>query len=218
MHATSPGVSRAGPRRSHLAARIGSGSRDDSSRGDAMPVVQNECSRADSRLDSPVVAMTEEEFDDFYTASLPRLVGQLYVMTGDRAEAQDVVQEAFVRAWQRRSRFSAAHNPEAWIRTVAWRLAISRFRRVRRGFDLLLRQRQDHTVSGPSEMRPVIVDALRRIPEAQRRAIVLHYLCDLSVQEVAAETQAPVGTVKARLARGRAALAPHLADLQRERS
>ena len=46
--------------------------------------------------------MDREEFTSFYTASCPRLVGQLYAMTGDRAEAQDAVQEAFVRAWVHR--------------------------------------------------------------------------------------------------------------------
>jgi RNA polymerase sigma-70 factor (ECF subfamily) len=52
-----------------------------------------------------------------------------------------------------------------------------------------------------------LVAALRRLPEEQRRAIVLHHLADLPVAEVAAETGAPIGTVKARLSRGRAALA-----------
>ena len=53
---------------------------------------------------------------------------------------------------------------------------------------------------------------LREIPEAQRRAIVLHHLGGLSVAEVAHEVGAPEGTVKARLSRGRAALASLLAD------
>jgi RNA polymerase sigma-70 factor, ECF subfamily len=51
-----------------------------------------------------------------------------------------------------------------------------------------------------------LVQALGELPEAQRRAIVLHHMCDLPVAEVAAEVGAPVGTVKARLSRGRAAL------------
>jgi RNA polymerase sigma-70 factor (ECF subfamily) len=57
-----------------------------------------------------------------------------------------------------------------------------------------------------------LVAALKQLPEAQRRAIVLHHLCDLSVEQVAAETDSPTGTVKARLARGRAALAQLLSD------
>ena len=54
--------------------------------------------------------------------------------------------------------------------------------------------------------------ALRRLPAAQREAIALHYLADLPVHEVATATGVPVGTVKARLSRGRAALALLLAD------
>jgi RNA polymerase sigma-70 factor (ECF subfamily) len=57
-----------------------------------------------------------------------------------------------------------------------------------------------------------LVAALRRIPEAQRRAIVLYHLAGLTVEQVAAEVGAPAGTVKARLARGRAALAQLLSE------
>ena len=56
------------------------------------------------------------------------------------------------------------------------------------------------------------IDALRKVPGEQRRALVLYYVCDLSVAQIAAETGVPDGTVKARLARGRAALAPHLRE------
>jgi RNA polymerase sigma-70 factor (ECF subfamily) len=58
-----------------------------------------------------------------------------------------------------------------------------------------------------------IVAALRRIPAEQRRAIVLHHLVGLSVEEVANETGARPGTVKARLSRGRQAMAPYLTDI-----
>jgi RNA polymerase sigma-70 factor (ECF subfamily) len=64
----------------------------------------------------------------------------------------------------------------------------------------------------PSIDNVALVAALRQIPEAQRRAIVLHHLGGRSVAEVAHETGVPEGTVKARLARGRAALAELLSD------
>jgi RNA polymerase sigma-70 factor (ECF subfamily) len=155
--------------------------------------------------------MTEAEFDAFYAASYPRLVGQLYAMTGDWAEAQDVVQEAFIRAWDRRSRFEVHAAPESWIRTVAWRLAVSRLRRLRRGAELLRRHHVERVeqdfAAGANEDHAELVQALRTLTEHQRRAVVLHYLCDLSVEDVAAETGTTVNAVKARLARGRAALA-----------
>lgn len=74
--------------------------------------------------------MTDDEFEEFYAHSVKDLVGQVYLMTGDLHEAQDVVQEAFVRAWGRRARLRREAGPEAWIRTVAWRLAVSRWRRL----------------------------------------------------------------------------------------
>lgn len=156
--------------------------------------------------------MTEEEFDAFYADAAQRLVGQLYGMTGDLAEAQDVVQDAFVRAWDRRSSLSTEQNPEAWVRTVAWRLAVSRWRRARMATRLHRQHHVTEHVAAPDESTVALVAALKQIPEAQRRAIVLHHLADLTVEQVASETGVPTGTVKARLVRGRAALATLLAD------
>jgi RNA polymerase sigma-70 factor (ECF subfamily) len=155
------------------------------------------------------------EFDEFYAATVDRLTGQLYAMTGDLPEAQDVVQEAFVRAWQRRRALSSTEHPEAWVRTVAWRLAVSRWRRVRNSVTAGRRHAaQAGQPQAPSVDSLALVAALRQIPEAQRVAIVLHHLCDMSVDQVALETGVPVGTVKARLARGRAALAPFVNDTE----
>ncbi|MFP3989415.1 SigE family RNA polymerase sigma factor [Streptomyces sp. E11-3] len=156
--------------------------------------------------------MTEDEFDTFYASAFPRVVGQVYAFTGDYGQAQDVVQEAFVRAWDRRRDFLASEAPEAWIRTVAMRLAVSNWRRARRWLELVRRTPPPGQAPGPALEHVALehvalVAALRQLPEAQRLAIVLHHLCDLSVEQVASETGAPAGTVKARLSRGRAALA-----------
>ncbi len=156
--------------------------------------------------------MDADEFDSFYAGSFHRLVGQLRAMIGDAEEARDCVQEAFVRAWSHRGTLRQVESPEAWVRTTAYRLAVSRWRRVVRS-----RRAPDRAVSAPhhtrppSEARVVLLDALDRLPADQRRALVLHHLCDLSVAQVAAEVGAPVGTVKARLSRGRAALQALLA-------
>jgi RNA polymerase sigma-70 factor (ECF subfamily) len=97
------------------------------------------------------------------------------------------------------------------------RLAVSRWRRARRWLELMRRDPPPEYAPGPEPERAVLVDALRRLPEAQRMAVVLHHLCDLSVEQVASETGAPVGTVKARLSRGRAALARELAPGEGEK-
>ncbi|MBD0746515.1 SigE family RNA polymerase sigma factor [Streptomyces sp. CBMA152] len=156
--------------------------------------------------------MTDDEFEEFYAHSVTRLVGQLYLMTGDLHEAQDVVQEAFVRAWGRRAKLLREAGPEAWIRTVAWRLAVSRWRRGKRAGEAWLlhsggRPEAEH---GPDPSSVALVDALRLLSERQRRVAVLHYVCDLTVEQVAAETGLSTGTVKTHLSRARAALRPHL--------
>ncbi|RJK94187.1 SigE family RNA polymerase sigma factor [Vallicoccus soli] len=156
--------------------------------------------------------MDAAEFDAFYERWVRPLTGQLYAMTGDLAEAQDVVQEAFAKAWEHRARLDAEAAPQAWVRTVAWRLAVSRWRRTRNALTAWHRRADDQPVPPPSEDHAALAAALRLLPAEQRRAVVLHHLCDLSVEQVAAETGAPTGTVKARLSRGRAALAAHLAQ------
>jgi len=158
--------------------------------------------------------MDREEFTTFYGAAFDRLVGQLYAMTGNLAEAQDAVQEAFVRAWAHRGRLDRGGAPEAWIRVTAWRIAVSRWRRARAGSALAALGARPEQVDGPSPDRVAFVAALRKVPAEQRRALVLFHLCDLTVEQIAAETGAPTGTVKARLARGRAALAPYLTEDQ----
>lgn len=157
--------------------------------------------------------MEAEEFDDFYAASFGRLVGQVYAMTGDREEAQECVQEAFVRAWSHRRALQQSRAPEAWVRTTAYRLAVSRWRRVVRSRRAPDRAVQPATSDeGPNADRVAVIEALRQLPEPQRRALVLHHLCDLSVAAVAAETGVAEGTVKARLSRGRIALETLLSD------
>ncbi|MFJ6214488.1 SigE family RNA polymerase sigma factor [Streptomyces sp. NPDC092296] len=156
--------------------------------------------------------MTVEEFEEFYASAVRRLTGQLYVMLGDLHEAQDVVQEAFVRGWSRRRQLAGDGNPEAWIRTVAWRLAVSRRRSRRRSEEAWRRHGEPPPVEGPGPGTVALVAALRELSPKQRRTVALHYVCDLSVEQIGAETGLSTGTVKTHLARGRAALVHRLPD------
>lgn len=158
-----------------------------------------------------------DRVQEVYATSYRRLVGQLTGVTGDPVEAEDVVMEAFVRAVGSRS-FLAANNPEAWLRTVAVNVSRTRWRRSRFFRDVSHRLVAEEAYADLPEDRLVLLAALRRLPAAQREAIALHHLADLPVHEVAEAVGAPVGTVKARLARGRTALAALLAETDTERS
>ena len=153
-----------------------------------------------------------EDFDSFYAAAFPRLVGQLALVTGDRHEAEDVVQEAMARAASRWTRLGAYEAPEAWVRRVAFNLAVSGHRRARRRLAALLRLGPPAPVPPVSVDALALADALQELTLAHRQVVVLYYLADLPVEQVAAELGVPVGTVKARLARARGALAARLTD------
>lgn len=98
------------------------------------------------------------------------------------------------------------------MRTVAFRIRVSAWRKAT---NRLRAQRRHGPPPDEPELNPdyvAILDALRKIPEAQRQTIALHYVLDLTVEEIAGETGVAIGTVKARLHRGRKALAGHLGD------
>jgi RNA polymerase sigma-70 factor (ECF subfamily) len=151
------------------------------------------------------------DFDELYQAHYGNVVAMAYAMTGDLAEAQDLAQEAFCRAWQRWRKIAGYDDPLAWVRRVVANLATSRWRRlgVTRRY---LHRESTGTIPALSPDRVALVAALRTLPASHRHAIVLHYLADLPVATVADELGVAEGTVKSWLHRGRAALAAQLAD------
>lgn len=150
-------------------------------------------------------------FDEVYRHHFQPLVVQLYAFVGDMGEAQDLVQEAFSRAWPRWHRIARYDDPVAWVRRVAWNAGASRWRRVRTARLFQQRQRLD-VVDGPGPERVALTAALGTLPADQRRAVVLHYLAELTVNEIAEDCGVAPGTVKSWLHRARAALATRLAD------
>jgi RNA polymerase sigma-70 factor, ECF subfamily len=149
---------------------------------------------------------------DLYAACYDRLVRVLTLVAGDRAEAEDVVQEAFVRLVPRWSKISTYDDPEAWVRAVAFRILSNRFRRARNAVVAARRSGELRRDQG-SEISTDGVDiarALALLPLGQRQVVVMHHLLDLPVDEIAHALGVPVGTVKSRLSRARVALAPLL--------
>jgi RNA polymerase sigma-70 factor, ECF subfamily len=154
---------------------------------------------------------TRETLRQVFHASYQRLVVQLYAVTGDALEAEDLVQEAFVRAVSAGRRMGSVDNPEAWLRTVAINLHRRRWRRMRTFARITPR------IPGPTDLpgldeHVVVIKALRQLPEGQRQALALHYLADMQLADIAETLGIAEGTVKSRLNRGRAAMAALLAD------
>jgi RNA polymerase sigma-70 factor, ECF subfamily len=151
------------------------------------------------------------DFDAFYAATAAGMVRWLVPLTGDLAEAEDVAQEAYERAWLHWSRVSDCASPEAWVRTVARRLAVSRWRRMRNASTAWVRRTPPREVPELDPGYLTLIAALRQLPAKQRVAIVLHHLVDLPVEQVAAETGSSTAAVKKQLTRGRSALSVLLA-------
>jgi RNA polymerase sigma-70 factor (ECF subfamily) len=153
-----------------------------------------------------------EHLEEVFAASYRRLVSQLYGVVGNLSEAEDLVQEAFVRASSAGGRFGRVDNPEAWLRRTAINLHRNRWRKLRNFGRVRSRLVGIADPPGLQEQHVLVVEALRTLPAGQREVLALHYLADLPVAEVAELLGVPEGTVKSRLTRGRDALAALLAE------
>ncbi len=160
--------------------------------------------------DRPAVAPAG--FDEFYAGTVTGIVRQVYALTGDLAEAQDIAQETFARAWQRWSSVSTCDSPTAWARRVATNLAVSRWRRIRTATVATRKLAVSAHVPEVSADYVALVAGLRALPQRQRTVLVLYYLADLSVNQVADELSCSAASVKSLLARGRAALAAAIGE------
>jgi RNA polymerase sigma-70 factor (ECF subfamily) len=161
-------------------------------------------------VDAEVEAMV---FEDFFRDEYPRLVPMLHALTGDRHGAEDLAQEALMKAQRDWRRISTYERPGAWVRRVALNASSNALRR--RG-----RERQALGRIGateiPTEEQPGTDDelwrAVRELPVQQRWVVVLHYVADRSIADIATVLECSEGTVKTHLSRARAALARRLGE------
>jgi RNA polymerase sigma-70 factor (ECF subfamily) len=154
----------------------------------------------------------QSSFEAFYAGTYRRVVGQMFALLGDLHEAEDVTQDAFAKASFHWKRISAYDAPEAWVRRVAFNQAYNSARKARRGLVALARHGPPEHVPAASSDRVDVHRAMRRLRPRHRAVLVLHYVAELPLDEVARELQLPLGTVKSRLNRARRALAEQLGD------
>jgi RNA polymerase sigma-70 factor (sigma-E family) len=137
------------------------------------------------------------EFTEYVAARRPGLVRLAYVLTGNWHTADDVVQTALARAYVAWPRIRSRGAEDAYVRQIILRAVVDESRRPWRreasgfeGFDTAA------TSDADSDTRRDLIAALKRLPEMQRRAVVLRHWWDLSVTETARDLNIPEGTVK----------------------
>jgi RNA polymerase sigma-70 factor (sigma-E family) len=153
------------------------------------------------------------DFDDWVAARGPALLRLAYVLTGSRADAEDVVQDALSRALPRWSRISTLDDPDAYVRRMVVNAHVSWWRTMRRREVPVETVRDRAAADGPStEERDRMWRACQALPPDQRTAIVLRFYEDLDYAEIAALTGVREGSVRSRVSRGVAALRHELGD------
>lgn len=157
----------------------------------------------------PSPARLRVDYGAHLEANYQRLVAQLYAITLDPAEAHDVVQDAYSRAWRNWAVISRSPDPSAWVRRVAVRSTIRSWRSLLTRFGL----RRPRPVSGVDPRTGALLAALGRLPVAERRAVVLSHMAGVSPAEIAAVEQTSIGSVQARLARARHVVVDGMADV-----
>jgi RNA polymerase sigma-70 factor (sigma-E family) len=157
-------------------------------------------------------------FEDFYRDERARVLAVVFALCGSRPAAEELTQEAFIRAHAKWSDLSNYDRPDQWLRRVAVNLAVSAFRR---------RMAERRAVDRMTGWRPPVVDelaapsadvwaAVRNLPRRQREVVVLTYVDDRPAVDVARILGIAEPTVRSLLHRARTRLAAKLGEPEPE--
>jgi RNA polymerase sigma-70 factor (ECF subfamily) len=162
------------------------------------------------------------EFDRLFRKTYGRAYSLAYRMLRNTAEAEDATQEAYLRAWRAFNSFEPSRSFEAWLLRILINLIHDRFRRLKRGGQILSLNAELDTDDG-SSFTPDLADpspspeacllegafcsqldaALSELPELYRAAILLACVDERPYKEISITLGCPVGTVRSRVHRGR---------------
>jgi RNA polymerase sigma factor (sigma-70 family) len=174
-------------------------------------VVGNGGSDDDPAGPRPVRIPHAAAFDGFYAREYAMLVALAHVLTGSRAHAEDIAQEAMLAAYRRWGEVGEMEFPAAWVRRVCANIATSLTRRRMVEARVLLRLGGRRTDVGMlDDGSSTFWSEVRRLPRRQAQCLALFYMYGCSVTETARVLGCSEGTVKTHLARGRSTLAPRL--------
>jgi len=175
------------------------------------------------------------EFEALFSRSYQRAFNLAFRYTGNECDAEDLTQDAFVRAWGSYHRYDRRRSFEVWLLRILSNLAIDRWRRksalrtysldqvlTANGGEVELAAVVPDRAAGPEQVcmsratGDQIQEALDLLPASYRQAIILTDIEEWSYEEVAQKMNCPVGTVRSRLHRGRQLLRQYLRTIQVE--
>jgi len=163
-------------------------------------------------IEEPAVIVGLESFESFYRREFRGLVSLTFALSGSRLAAEDLAQEALMVAHKRWPEVCRLDHPAAWVRRVASNLAISEIRKrtseAKAVARLAAQRREPIPPLEPED--EAFWKAVRSLPGNQAKAIALHYLDDMSVNEIAEVLDCSPSTAKVHLHRGRQTLAAKL--------
>jgi RNA polymerase sigma factor (sigma-70 family) len=150
------------------------------------------------------------EFTEFYRSDRDRCLRAVLAGVGDRQLAEDLVAEAFTRAWMSWHKVRRHPAPRAWIVRTALNLRVSWWRRRRHEVELDDAHEAAATAAGDPGLDPALLKVLRRLPQRQREVIAFRVFLDLDTAATAKALGMAPGTVTAHLSRAIATLRGHL--------
>lgn len=153
--------------------------------------------------------MSQREFTEFYRSGRDSCLRAVLAVVGERQLAEDLVAEAFTRAWVAWSTVRRHPAPRAWVVRTALNTRVSWWRRRRREVGLAAVP-DERPVADDPELDPVLLAVLRGLPRRQREVVVLRVFLDLDTRTTAAALGIAEGTVTAHLSRAVATVRGHL--------
>lgn len=193
-----------------------------------MPFMTQLTTQSDEQLMASIVRGDEDAFAHLYDRYSPKVMGFLYKFVHDQGVAAEVLQELFIRLWDRRDQYDPTRARfTTWMFGIARNMAIDRLRRMNRRPGLIESEAEERQLEQQPTGDPNVSDrvddrlradrlraAINELPAEQRLVIEQAYFGGLTRQEIARENDIPLGTVHSRARLGLQRLGRLLEDLQ----
>jgi RNA polymerase sigma-70 factor (ECF subfamily) len=165
-------------------------------------------------IEGAEVAEEPPSFEELFDSEHARLFGALCLVTGDRHEAEEIMQDAFLRLWERWDRIAGLDDPQAYLFRTAMNVFRNRYRRAALALRRTVSLAPTEDAFATVEDRDVVVRALRSLTPDQRAAVVLTSYVGLTSEEAGRALGMRAGTVRTLATRARAAIREKAGELQ----